>query len=207
MRKASVTVTFRNFTYWMNWYIEFLNKILSAQRVVTRKQEKKEILEAFVFKVAASWEILVEDTLVDCLNRDTSQYAQFSNLKLRRHLSRDECEAMITGLGYLDFRNVADLKKIAKNILAEEYNPFKAIPKPAADKIDEFFVIRNYLAHYSSKSKRSLMNVYQKYGIQRFLEPGDFLYANDPDKGYIRFGNYTGAFIDVIAAMEKTIGV
>ena len=86
MRKSSVEVTFDNFFSWMNWYINFLNKVFEAQRVVGSPDEKKELFEVYVFKVRVIWEIFVEDLLIDCLNRDTSQYALYMGTKLPKNL-------------------------------------------------------------------------------------------------------------------------
>jgi hypothetical protein len=209
MRKSSVEVTFNNFAYWMNWYIDFLNKVATAERVVKYPREKKELFEAFALKVHVIWEIFIEELLVDCLNRDSSQYALYMGAKLPKDLSRKECKAMILGVqGYIDFRSVAEIKKISRNILVSQCNPFQAIPKSASDKIDEFYKIRNYLAHYSLAAKRSLANLYKnKYGMQRFREPGDFLFSFDKRSGQVRFGNYVEAFIDAEVKMAEFLGI
>jgi hypothetical protein len=71
IKKASVEVTFDNFFAWMNWYMELLDKIYFAKRVISKSEEKREIYEAFVLRIHAIWEIFVESLLVDCLNKDT----------------------------------------------------------------------------------------------------------------------------------------
>jgi hypothetical protein len=208
MKKGDIKLTFTNFEYWMGWYIQFLQKALQAERVIGTPREKKELLEAFVFKIVAQWEIFAEDLLVDCLNRDSSAYSQHMGLRLKKHLTRSECRAMVIGLGYLDFRSVSHLQGIAKRILTRPNNPFRAIPKNAGDKIDEFFCIRNYLAHYSVPARRSLLNIYQKeYDLKNFREPGDFLYASRGQGGQIRFGDYVDAFAEASHEMRNALGV
>ena len=208
MRKSSVELTFDNFTGWLKWYDDFLAKIYMSRRVVRTFQEKLEIFEAFVLRIDAIWGIFVEQLLIDCLNRDTSQYARHTGTALPKHLPKEQCMAMLLGLGYLDFRSIGEIKKIGRDVLVDVNNPFKGIPQSAGSKIDEFYKIRNYVAHYSSLSKRSLMKVYkEKYGMKRFREPGDFLMAQDRKSGQIRFSNYVDAFIEVAYNMGLFLGV
>jgi hypothetical protein len=208
MRKGDVKVTLENFGVTMAWYIRFLQKILHARRVVSTDREKKELFEAFVFQIVATWDIFVEDLLVDCLNRDSSAYARYMGLNLKKHLSRSECLAMVVGLDYLDFRGISDLKKVARNILTPGNNPFRLIPKSAEKKIDELFAIRNYLAHHSIPAKRRLMTIYkERYKLKSFRTPGDFLYAARGKDGQIRFGDYVDAFSEASRAMGRALGL
>jgi hypothetical protein len=200
--------TFDDFLHSMNWYIDFLNKVFAAQRVLKGEREKKEVLEAFVFKIHVTWGIFIEELLIDCLNRDTSQYANYMALKVPKHLPRSQCKAILTGLRYVDFRSVSEIKKVAQDILVPENNPFKAIPKSASDKIDEFYKIRNYLAHYSGLARRSLAAMYKRaYGMRRFREPGDFLYSLRRRKDRIRLADYIEAFRDAAEQMGNFLGI
>jgi hypothetical protein len=204
MRKSSITVTFDYFFAWTIWYAELLNKIFRARSIVKSKWEKTELFEALVFKFIATWEILVDELLVDCLNYDSTQYARHMHLSLPRNIPRDQCRAMICGLTYVDFKSISDIKKIAKNILVPKHNPLTSIPKSYSDKIDEFYKIRNYLAHYSRAAERSLNNMYkQAYGLRTFRRPGDFLIAWDNNNQQTRFGNYIDAFLGAAASMAE----
>jgi hypothetical protein len=204
MKKSSTDKSLDNFEWWMAEYIRFLNKVVAAKVVVKEANEKRELIEAFVLRIAAIWEVLVESLLIDCLNRDSSSLGKHLDLPLDKNLKRPVCEAIVSGLRYFDFRNVNSLKKETKNILVPRHNPFLAIPKDAERKIDESFVIRNYLAHYSSMAKRSVMRVYRDgYGMQNFREPGHFLYASRGKRGQIRLGDYVDAFLEAAAEMRK----
>jgi hypothetical protein len=208
MRKASAGVSHDNFHGWMDVYIELLNKTVGKDSPFTAKHEKAEVLGAFVFKICAQWEILVEDLLVDCLNRDSTQYAEFMGLRLRKHVPRAECTAMIRGLGYLDFRGVNDIKQKAKSILVNEFNPFQAISNNDSKKIDEFYKIRNYLAHYSRVAERSLMKMYaDTYRLNTLREPGDFLLTYDKKIKSARMQLYINAFIGAADSMADELGV
>src|SRR5690606_16982152 len=99
------------------------------------------------------------------------------------------------GLGYFDLKNASNLKSIAKKILVKEKNPFEKISNESKNHIDNFYALRNYVAHRSNKSKKNLMNTYQKYGQKDFIEVGQFLLekANN-DKTTIRFQDFGSSF-------------
>jgi len=209
MRKSSAELTFQSFEYWMSRYINFLNKLMAARRVVATELEKKEVLEAFVFKIVAAWEVFAEDLMVDCLNRDSSQYGEYMQLpRLAKHLPRSVCRAMLTGLGYTDFKSISNLKKTAKNVLTPSNNPYKAIPHSDGEVIDEFTKMRNFLAHYSTVAKRSLLNSYKRnHKLKNFREPADFLYANNARTGLMRLNDYVAAYASATSAMRGELGL
>jgi hypothetical protein len=188
--------------------IRFINKILSAKKVVATQAEKEEMLEAFVLRVASSWEVFTQDLLTDCLHADTSAYAKHMGITVRRRLSWGVCAAMITGLEHFDYKSVAQLRGVGRKILVPACNPFHAIPKAAARRIDEFFTIRNYLSHYSDRARRALMDSYRRnHGFVRFREPGSFLYADSRATRQIRLSDYIAAFRDAAIAMADKLGV
>ena len=173
MKKSSTDKTLDTFEEWMHLYIEFLAKVVRAKQVVKHPFEKREVIEAFVLRIAAVWEILAEELMIDCLNRDSSQLGKHLDLTLDKDLPRPVCRAIVAGLNYFDFKSTGDLKKKAKRILAPSHNPFKAISKGNGQRIDEFFALRNYLAHYSQQSRRSVKRLYtENHGLTRFREPG-----------------------------------
>lgn len=186
-----------------------METIYADKLVVTTVKEKKQIFEAFVLKIYVSWELLVQGILIDCLNRDTSQYAKHTETPLPKHLSRNVCKALLKGLGY--FPRPADIKKTAKNILVPRHNPFGAIPESAARKMKEFRTIRNYLAHYSDSSRTKLKTMYKRnYNLKHFQEPGDFLFrqfGRSRPGGKIRFATYIKSFFDAADAMASFLSV
>ena len=203
-----MTLTFDKFEGWMSRYIKLLDRLMRARRVVGTPVDKKEILSAFVFKIVADWEVFVEDLMTDCLNRDCTQYGEFMEMRLSKNLPRNVCHAMLTGLGYTDFRSVGHIKDVAAKILVDAHNPFKAIPPTIADRIDEFTKMRNYLAHYSTPARRSLYSSYRRHHkLKNFREPEEFLFATNRRTKQLRFGDYIDAYLGASQGMRKALGV
>jgi hypothetical protein len=219
MPKSSIKNEFDDFFLRINEYTDLLIKIFEAKEVTIPPEKRREILteillsekkhihEAFVLKIYVAWEVLVEKLLVECLSRDPSKYAEYKAIKLPKRLTKDVCRGLISGLGYFDFKDTGDLKGKAKRILVTRLDPFAKIPSDIAKRIDEFYAIRNYLAHYSESSKQSLMRIYKnKYNLP-FQEPGDFFFEFDKHNKQIRFANYTNAFLKAADVMAEFLGI
>jgi hypothetical protein len=208
MRKSTFETTLTDFHLNMNYDIDLLMKIETAKAVVKHKVDKRSIFEAFVFRICAYWEVLVEDLLIDCLNHDTSRYSEFTGFKLPKNISRETCKAVIIGIGYTDFKSVGQLKKMSKQMLVPEWNPFTTITASSVRKIDEFFKLRNYLAHYSDSARRALLDVYHNtYNMHKFVEPGIFLLARDRQEDMPRMGVYINHFKAVVNKMAEYLGI
>ena len=204
MKKATYYRSLTSFHRNMNQDIDLLMKIEHARKVVKKKHEKKSIFEAYAFRICANWERLVDDLIVDCLNQDTSRYAESTGYNLPKHVSLDVCKAIIFGYRYLDFRSIDELKRNSKKLLVDECNPFLAITHASGKKIDEFCKIRNYVAHRSDSAKRSLMKIYKNnYGMKRFIEPGSFLLAINQVEKIPRLGVYINNFKFVAHTMLR----
>jgi len=208
MKKSAFENSLLDFHMSMSWDIDLLVKIQLARRVIKSLEEKRSIFEAFVFSICANWEILVEELMIDCLNRDTSRYAEYTGFKLPKNISRETCKAVVIGIGYIDFKSVGHLQNIARQILIPQCNPFSKITAAQGKKIDEFFIIRNYLAHYSHAARRSLLRVYKDvYGITRFVQPGVFLLGQEKGAQMPRMGIYINNFEAAAHKMEDFLGI
>lgn len=208
MKKSSCVLTLINFYENMSWDIDFLMKIEKSRRVVKARNEKRDVFEAFVFRICANWEILIGDLLIDCFSKDTSMYKNFTGFNIPKNLPLETCKAIVLGTGYMDFKSIGDLKREAKRVLVPKCNPFDKIPSTKGDKIDEFFLIRNYLAHYSDAAKRNLDKLYKnKYNLRKFIEPGQFLLARGKPNELPRMGIYINNFIECADVMGKSLGV
>ena len=208
MKKSSFATTIEHFASNMRDDITFLVKVDAAKRTVISLREKRDLFEAYVFRIFANWEILVQTLLVDCLNRDTARYSEFTGFEIRKHVSRAMCKAMIMGTRYVDFRSTDHLKGEAKKILVPKYNPFQRIPKPRGKKIDEFFAFRNYLAHYSDAAQRALEKIYKsRHGLRTFREPGVFLLSPNKGARIPKMATYIKNFSETGAIMARFLGV
>ena len=203
--KEDLTKVFNNFLARINWYTDLLIKICEPLSTA----EKSEVYESFVLKICVTWETFIEDLLALCLSKDASQYSEYMDTKFPKHPSKELGETLISGYRYFDFKNVGELKGISKNILVLAYNPFIRVPQRESKKIDEFFLIRNYIAHRSRVAKRSLSRLYREvYHLREFQEPGAFLLSPLHEKSdEVRFGEYILAFINAADVMAKHLGV
>lgn len=175
---------------------EFLfAKVLMLRGRLYSDYEASEIVEAFTIKTICDWEWYVEKILCECLCEDTTQLSKHLVLNLPLKISKDECVAYLNGLGYFDLKSASNLKAIARRILIESKNPFQNISSQARGYIDDFYCLRNYVAHRSNKSKNTLVNTYSKYNQSDFVEVGDFLLTQSKltDKT-IRFQDFNSAF-------------
>lgn len=208
MKKSDFETTLIGFYINMITDANFLIKIARAKSVVKSLEEKRSVFEAFVFSICANWEILVEDLLIDCLNKDTSQYRKYTGFKIPPHITRETCKAIIIETGYLDFKGINDLKAKTRNILVPQFNPFDKIPRVNREKIEEFFAMRNYIAHYSYASKRRLEKIYRnRYKLKTFRWPGEFLLAKDKIKGIPRMDFFINNFLKTADIIAEHCGV
>lgn len=198
MRKSSIQLTLDSYLEELNTFVEILNKTIDDESPFNRN-EQSELFEAFVLKLCAAWEEMVENLFVDCLNRDSAKYCEYMDMSLPKHMPYNQSRAMIVGIGYFDFKSVNDITSKAKNILVDDYNPFKNIPKGAARKIDELYRFRNFIAHRSIRSEQALKKVLvATYKLKKMPKPGHFLLAQDRKIDQPRLGLYVRAFLDVL---------
>jgi len=186
-------------------YGDFLQELLELKDVRREKQMKGELVEAWVLWCAARWEVLVVKDIITSIKLDPSAYSRELGLRLRKRLTQGEAEAMVVGHRYLDFKGVDQIKGFAKRHLADKLNPFQAISNEMAKTIDEFMVMRNYIAHGSSYAKRKYRErIKIKYSLKKIPEPGYFLLARDPKTKY-RWRGYEIAFLECSESMAKSV--
>lgn len=179
-------------------YRAFMDKIINAQTVISTAVEKRDIAESVLLRLCACWERFIDEHLVDCANRDHSQLSKYFSVPIPENPSWHLCHALIIGASYNDFRSFGDLKGFSKKLLPNDSNPFLQVTPAHAHKIDEVYKIRNYLSHYSAASSRSLMHIYKgSYGMQRFLEPGQFVLAYGAERLWAYFDAFEGASNDM----------
>ncbi|MGZ3837804.1 MAG: hypothetical protein ACXVPE_16300 [Bacteroidia bacterium] len=172
--------------------IDFINqKIISLKGTLFGEFETEETLEAFSIKLLCDWEWFIERTLINCLIKDTTNLSSHLNIDLPKTITHDVGFAILNGTNYFDIKSTGNLKGLAKNILVRENNPFVEIKKDRCNSIDDFYIIRNYIAHKSEASKRSFKKLLlSKHNIKDFIEPGKFLLKYEENSTNILKNNF-----------------
>ncbi|MDA2935137.1 hypothetical protein MYX82_12475 [Acidobacteria bacterium AH-259-D05] len=198
MRKADLKKNHQPFDRALARYRSFTERIISAQRVISKKTEKEDLVESVLLRLCANWERFVDEHLVDCVNVDHSKLNDFLGVPIPRNPTRNLCEALLIGANYLDFRSFGDLKGFSRKVLHDGSNPFLAVAPSHINKIDEAFKLRNYLVHYSGAARRSLDRMYKDvYKLKKFVEPGRFLIAYDARRLWKYFDAFERASQDM----------
>lgn len=205
MKKSSFQKNHDDFEMWLYIYADLIDGILRAKRVIRDKNDKFELVEALMLRIASLWDMLVEEDLIDALNKDPSKYAEELQLRLRKQYSRDECEALLVGTRYLDFKSVEQVQDFAGRYLVDEHNAFRLIPADSRTLINEFTVtMRNYLTHYSSFTRRAYERLMKKKcRFKNIRQPADFLVARSRQSGNRRLDDYLDAFFTASEEMRK----
>jgi len=200
MRKADLLQNHIKLDDAIDRYRDFMGRIIDAQRVIRVVQEKRDLAESVLLRLCANWESFVDEHLVDCMNVDPSQLEDFFGVPIPAHPGKNLCTALLFGDSYRDFPSFGALKGLTKRLLPATSNPFLQVTAAQSKKIDEVYTIRNYLSHYSARSKRALHRVYQnQHQMTNFLEPGNFLLAYDAR----RLWTYFDCFEDASTAMKN----
>lgn len=204
MRKSSFEKNHQEFENRINRYFEFTFRlVVDPKRAIRAGSLKQELLEALLLRVVTRWERLVENDIITSLNRDSSQYGHALDLQLPKHPRRDECEAILLGTKYLDFKSAGNVKSFGRQYLVRRYNPFEALTPDLIEKIDEILVIRNLLAHDSSRAWRSYRSTMRKrHRFKRIPNPGKYLMTRNPRTGDERWAE---AYLTLQKASERML--
>ena len=202
MRKATLTKNHEKLDAAINRYEDFMKRIIKAKQVIKTIQEKQDLAESVLLRLCANWESFVDEHLVDCVNRDHFKLKDFLGVPVPGHPSKNLCTALIFGDSYRNFASFGELKGFTKKLLRNELNPFLKVTRTQIKRIDEVYTIRNYLSHYSARSKRALRCMYENtYKRTNFIEPGQFLLAYNAK----RLWNYFDAFKGASDKMNRSV--
>lgn len=193
-RKADLSINHRELDESLSRYRSFLEKIFAAKRVIGTVKEKEDIAESVLLRICANWERFVDRQLIACVNVDPTRLEEFFGVPIPAHPSKNLCAALIFGDQYRDFPRFGALKGFSGKLLPDESNPFLQVTKMQAQRIDEVYIIRNYLSHYSERAGRALSEMYRnKYNIGKFPQPGSFLRAYEAYRFWQYFDAFQGA--------------
>ena len=194
MRKSDLRARHDSFDAVVIRYRSFSERIINARRVIGTAEEKRDLAESVVLRLVANWENFVDEHLVACVNCDHSKLNDFLGVSVPGHPNMNLCRALLFGDGYRDFQSVGALIGFSKKLLPTGSNPFLAINASHKSKIDDIYKVRNYLAHYSTKSRRVLWRMYKsRYRYERWIEPGRFLLGSGGKRLWECFDAFEGA--------------
>lgn len=195
MRKADLTKNHEKLDDTIDRYRSFMERMINAKRVIQSDQEKQDLAESVLLRLCANWDSFVDEHIVDCVNVAPSKLEDFLGVPVPDHPDKNLCTALIFGDSYRNFASFGELKRFTKKLLPDESNPFLKVKSTQIIKrIDEVYTIRNYLSHYSARSKRALHRMYEStYKRTNFIEPGQFLLAYDAKRLWTYFDAFKGA--------------
>ena len=194
MRKADLMQNHRRLDENIERYREFLQRVIKAKSVIKTSQDKRDIAESVLLRLCANWERFLEEHLIDCVNVNPSGLDKFLGVSVPAHPSKDLCAALIFSDKYRSFASFNELKGFSKKLIPDDSNPFLEVTRHQIKYINEVYKIRNYLSHYSSKSRRLLQEMYNKeYDLNSFLQPGHFLLSHKAKRLWSYFKAFEGA--------------
>lgn len=138
--------------------------------------EKSIILEALLLRSCALWESFLENEVLNLILLEPTLFLENFDLSINTKLNLNILRAILFSDHYRDFANLEKSRSFFKKCITQRNNLFLNIDKIKIKKINFTYKIRNYLSHYSSFSKKQLLDSYKKdYNYSNFLEPGQFL--------------------------------
>lgn len=182
-------------------YAEEMLADLPYRRPIS-KNEKFLLLESLILRGCALWERFLEKTLILTVSANSSKLKKAMNLKSVIKLDSTIVKAIIFSDIYRDFHDPERSKNFFSKYVVAAYNPMNNISNKKITSIQFTYSLRNYLSHYSDFSKRKLFDAYKKhYAMNRFVEPGQFLFSN---KGK-RFSELISNFKFTSISMRQSI--
>ncbi|MBI9036470.1 MAG: hypothetical protein JEZ03_18590 [Bacteroidales bacterium] len=210
--KAEKTIVFEPF---VRFVIEFHNKSMRYAKLLRTKVQHVDaftsedielIEEAFLIKHVAEWEIFIQNIFAYCIAIDTTAICNHLELDLSKKISFDNAYAILNGLNFFTATSTSELKGLAKKIITEKNNPFTQFDKTVLNNVDEVYILRNYIAHKSKKSKQRLQKMYKdRYRLTDFQNPGHFLRQEIKDDvdASLRSDLYYGTFMTISTSIWK----
>jgi hypothetical protein len=144
--------------------------------VKINQEEKRLILEALILRACAFWESFLGEEVIFCALLDDTYFKKEFGLSHNMRLNDELVRAIIFSDKYRDLHDLERSKGFLRKILSPTNNPVPHVSNEQIRKINFVYTIRNYLSHYSSFSRKILMESYKDiYALSRFQEPGVFL--------------------------------
>lgn len=199
MNKPKLNSNFYWFFETTDYFLELIEKILNAKDVFWDKYGtyKKELIKALLITYLTEWETFIKTLLVDCFNKDTSKYSNYVWRKIPKHITKNTCFCILSWIWFFDFKWIYDAKAFSKKIINNEYNPFLIKSDKVTEcckKIEEYYIIRNFITHWSMKSYNSYVKILKEnYKYKISIDVWNFLIKKLPDWSY-RIKDYIDHF-------------
>ena len=162
----------------------------------TEKKYQSFCYENAIIMLYKAFERFALRSMISCLNHDHSHFENKYSVKLGKHINDDVCEFLITKGGFFDFKGRSGLSKVLNDVIGANHNIAKVFKNTKyRETIDQLCAIRNYAAHNSLQSKRTVMQV---FGLQRISSAGSFL------KKQHRFENIAASLVELANDVKTT---
>ncbi len=179
MFKKSVLLNHTEFESGVQTVLDYGLALLKEGRTKpedANRPEKGMILEALLLRGCALWERFVEKEVVLLVSLDPRSMLSEVGLPTKFRISRSLVRAILFSDVYRDFHDVERWRSYLRRVISRQHNLFESITSEQRRRLNFVYKMRNYLSHYSSYSRRKLMDEYgENYGYRKFLEPRDFL--------------------------------
>ena len=160
----------------------------AAGRWVATAWKAHATFEMLAVRAYTAWESFAHDVLILTLANDTTQLAQETGLSIKpTRVTADMAEALLTARGYLEFRDVDQLKGQARNWLGQAQSPFEQLVDVDKGAADDLRALRNFIVHRSRQSEQKYEKLLGKHHVVTGPLPGEFLYDGNPTRlhGYV----------------------
>lgn len=168
-KKVSVKKCARDFTNDNAKIIEFVDHSRSLS-----DQHQTWCHDQAIIMLYKGFENLIFEALVGAINNDTrGTISSRQGLAFPQHLPRSVCEYLVIQDGYFDFKGRDGLIKLLKKYLPDKHYLLNCVNNSSyKNAIEQLYTLRNFAAHGSPQSKKSVLRA---LGIQRIQSSGAWL--------------------------------
>ncbi len=139
--------------------------------------------EMLAVRAYTAWESFSHDVLILTLATDTRELATETGLSIKpTRVTADMAEALLTARGYLEFRDVGDLKGRARKWLGQARSPFERMQLADVDAANELRVLRNFIVHRSRQSEQTYEELLLRRKVTSAPLVGEYLRDGNPTR-------------------------
>lgn len=111
-----------------------------------------------VIRLYREFELFVLNLLIAAIHQDTTTLQKSAQLALPKTVSLDVCEFLIVGHGFFDLKGRSGAISKLKDFLPDDHYIVKVVSdKKFLESLDLLFSLRNFAAHASKPSKKSVL--------------------------------------------------